>query len=441
MPILFIHGVAVRSDDEWPSIRKYLREYVAPAIASDPQNVDLRFVQWYPSGGKFYWDRKSRPLSAILGMGAGAAEGAVARAMELTEVSVDASDAPGVEASVDTGGLVAGGAGPGAAASGPPPRLRDMTPDELSDLFAAVVESTARDETSTLTEAERAEATIAADQAAHDPGTRARLAAQPDADAERTEFEQIVAERLQARTASGLSAHGGTPGWLRDLGDRLGETLQRAVGLPGWAVSRVLGELRRPLNDFITLFFGDVFIYLQEQVDENGGPGKIGRVLLDELKHAARNQKERGGEPIIILSHSMGGQVVYDALTYFMDRDPDLRDVRVDFWCATASQVGLFEELKLFRASDETIGGIPGMTREKVPFPDRKRLGHWWNVWDSNDFISYTGAPIFEGVHDEGFDSGMSLIQAHSGYLQRPSFYRRFAERLRTAKSGNWRRP
>jgi hypothetical protein len=435
MPILFIHGVAVRSDDEWPRIQAYLREYIAPVIAPDPRNVDLRFVKWYPHAGKFYWDRKSRPLSAILGMGAGTEEGAVTRAMELTEVSVDASGAPGVGASVDTGGLVAGGAGSGAAASGPPPRLRDMTPEQLSDLFAALAEA------SPLSEAERAEATIAADEAAHDPGTRARLAAQPDAAAERAELERIVAKRLQARTAGGLSAHGGPPGWLAELGNRLGETLQRAVGLPGWAVSRVLGELRRPLNDFITLFFGDVFVYLQEQANPGGGPGKIATVLLEELKHAARNQKERGGEPIVLLSHSMGGQVVYDALTYFMDQDPDLKDVRVDFWCATASQVGLFEELKLFRASDETIGGIAGMAREKVPFPHRARLGHWWNVWDSNDFISYTGAPIFEGVHDEGFDSGMSLIQTHSGYLQRPSFYRRFAERLAFARQGNWRRP
>jgi hypothetical protein len=296
-------------------------------------------------------------------------------------------------------------------------------------------------ETSNVPEAQRGDAVIAADEAAHDPATYPRLAAQPDAAAERAEFERIVADRLAARTAGGLAGHGGAPGWLRELGNRLGETLQRANGVPGWAVSRVLGELRRPLNDFITLFFGDVFVYLQEQVREDGQPGPIAQVLLDALVEAAENQKQRNGEPLVILSHSMGGQVVYDAVTYFMDRVPELKDVRVDFWCATASQVGLFEELKLFRASDTTIGGIAGMAREKVPFPDRKRLGHWWNVWDSNDFISYTGAPIFEGVHDEPYDSGMSVLQAHGGYLQRPSFYRRFAERLEFAKQGNWRRP
>jgi hypothetical protein len=410
MPILFIHGVAVRDDASWKATQRYLREYVAPVIANDPQNVDIHFVKWYPVGGKFAWKGASRPPS-LLGMGADAEEGTVTRAVELAGMpQTAAATLPAAAPSAGTGGLIAGGAAPAAGAAAP--RQRDLAPDQLSDR--------------------------AADEVAHDPATPARLAAQPNAAAERAEFERLVAERWRARAAGDLAAHGGVPGWLQELGRRLDETLQRASGLPGWAVSRVLGELRRPLNDFVTLFFGDVFTYLQEQTDGAGGPGPIVRTLLDGLRHARDNQRARGGEPLIVLSHSMGGQVVYDTVTWFLEREPGLEDVRVDFWCATASQVGLFEELKLFMASDPAIGA--GQAREKVPFPAKARLGHWWNVWDYNDFISYTGKGIFEGVHDDSFDSGMSLIQAHGGYIQRPSFYRTFAGHLRRAAAGNWRR-
>ena len=76
----------------------------------------------------------------------------------------------------------------------------------------------------------------------------------------------------------------------------------------------------------------------------------------------------------------------------------------------------------------------------RVPFP-RDKLGVWWNVWDHNDFISFTGKEIFEGIDDEPFDSGMSLLAAHGGYLKRPSFYRKFADKLEQAKRNGWRTP
>jgi len=75
-----------------------------------------------------------------------------------------------------------------------------------------------------------------------------------------------------------------------------------------------------------------------------------------------------------------------------------------------------------------------------VPFPDRLHLGGWWNVWDHNDFLSYTVRGIVADVDDEPFDSGMSLASAHSGYLIRPSFYRKLAAKLALAAEGRWGR-
>src|SRR5262249_26923671 len=154
-------------------------------------------------------------------------------------------------------------------------------------------------------------------------------------------------------------------------------------------------------------------------------PGGIPNRLLRTLVAARENQQQRNGEPLIVLSHSMGGQLVYDAVTYFLPQIPAYAGIRIDFWCATASQVGLFEELKLFLVRN--TGYCPG---NPVPFPERKYLGGWWNVWDHNDFISYSVRGIIRDVDDGPYNSGMSVLRAHSGYLKRPSFYRAFSAKL-----------
>ena len=76
--------------------------------------------------------------------------------------------------------------------------------------------------------------------------------------------------------------------------------------------------------------------------------------------------------------------------------------------------------------------GFAAALAPKRPFPGA-HLQAWYNVWDPNDFLSYTVDGIVEGVDDASYFSGMSLLGAHSGYLQRPSFYRQFAEQLRRA--------
>ena len=128
----------------------------------------------------------------------------------------------------------------------------------------------------------------------------------------------------------------------------------------------------------------------------------------------------------MLLTHSMGGQIAYDVVTSFL---PAARsNIKVDFWCATASQVGYFEELNMFIASSTTISKATG---RRTPVANAN-LDDWWNVWDRNDIISFTTRGIFaDGIDDEEYWSGTSLAAAHGGYLERPSFYRRFAGKLR----------
>ena len=57
--------------------------------------------------------------------------------------------------------------------------------------------------------------------------------------------------------------------------------------------------------------------------------------LASALKQAHHLKKSRNDEPLVVLSHSMGGQLIWDAITWLLPAAADTRDLRIDFWCAT----------------------------------------------------------------------------------------------------------
>ena len=300
--------------------------------------------------------------------------------------------------------------------------LSSLSEDNLSDLLAAIVETTVGDMQ------ERTRLVLIADEAAHDPNLQAILAAEPSAERQ----VSLLMDAIWQKAAAQQTVVGqGVGDWFVSVKDRMGEIVGRATSFPAYAASVIAVEFRKPLNELVSVFIGDVFHYLHTR-GARTNRGTIPQRLLDKLVAAHRNQKERNGEPIVVLSHSMGGQIVYDMISHFLLADPSLHDIRIDFWCATASQVGFFEEAKLFLASrPEHQTGNP------VPFA-YEHLGVWWNVWDPNDILSFTAKGIFSQVIDESFNSGMSLLTAHGGYLQRPSFYRMFAKKLAFAEGNGW---
>ena len=425
MPILYVHGVNTRSRDHFLAMEGFLRRYVAPAIAPDPDNVLIDDAFWGDCGVQFAWDGASRPRSRLLGQGAEDArvsdlQGALTAAAFAETLGRLPEPAARPSAS---GGLVAGG---GTGQPGTPAlRLHRLTPAELSDLLASIISGT------TAPGAEQTRLILAADAVAEDLATALAGAATPADELER--LLERVRDRAGAPAPGALVGMGADGVWSR-IGDRLREATDRALGLPAYAVSVAAAELRRPLNDLVSQFAGDVFVYLRER-GQAGSPGPIPTRLLDKLAAADADRRARNGEPLVVLTHSMGGQLVYDAVTHFLPRTPEFSGIRVDFWCATASQVGFFEEAKLFLASDKAI-----RAPARVPFP-AAHLGVWWNVWDHNDVISFTAQGIIDGVRDEPYDTGLSLASAHGGYLSRPSFFRRLAQRLADAKAAGWVTP
>ena len=421
MPIIYIHGVANRDQAPFEHIEKYLRRFIAPEIASDPENVDIIYAFWGDVGARFRWDGASRPLSPLLGMGAIASDAEATQAItaaSLPEVLEDIPSFPAV--SSDTGsGLIAGGPSiPTIEPSGF--RLHPLTPQQLSDLIVTTLQSNIEDNQ------RQVQASIAADAVAYDSETFSKLYTCDDLDKEWELLEKLITEKMNEDDS--LVGMGSTT-WLQNLRDRVKESLRRGTGLPGYAVSRITAEFRKPLNEFVTVFLGDVFTYLDDRGNATN-PGDIPQRFLAALDKSKVSQQERPGEPLVVLSHSMGGQIVYDMVTHFLPKMPAYTDTKIDFWCATASQVGLFEELKLFIESNEAYAsGNP------VPFPAKQHLGYWWNVWDHTDFISYTANGIIQGLNDDSYDSGMSVIAAHGGYLKQPSFFRAFAKRVQHALS------
>jgi hypothetical protein len=300
--------------------------------------------------------------------------------------------------------------------------LSSLSEDDLSDLLAVVVETTVEDVR------ERTRLVLIADEAVHDPGVQASLKAEPSAKRQ----VALLMDVIQQKAAEQQTLVGqGVGDWFVGVKDRMGEIVGRATSFPAYTASVVAAELRKPLNDLLSVFIGDVFHYHHTR-GEGTKPGTIPKRLLDKLITARENQIQRNGEPIVVVSHSMGGQIVYDMISHFLPADSSSNNIRIDFWCATASQVGFFEEAKLFLASrSEHRTGNP------VPFP-HEHLGVWWNVWDPNDVLSFTTKDIFSDVDDESINSGMSLLAAHGGYLQRPSFYRALAKKLAQAKRNGW---
>ncbi len=208
--------------------------------------------------------------------------------------------------------------------------------------------------------------------------------------------------------------------------DLWGEIGKRGISAPGFLLSRGLAMVRPDLNRQSAVFLGDAFRYFAARGSAEQ-PGTIPLRVLDVLAQAHTVQLQRPGEPLVVFSHSMGGQIIYDLVTHFLPRMPRYGDIHIDFWAATASQIGLFEEMKLFLVSDLAYG--PG---NPVPFPDRRFLKAWWNMWDPHDFLSFTVKNIIDDVDDSFFDSGLPVNEAHFGFLQLPSFYSLLAQKLRS---------
>ncbi len=166
------------------------------------------------------------------------------------------------------------------------------------------------------------------------------------------------------------------------------------------------------------VFMGDVLCYLGGR-GTPAHPGPIARRIMDGLQ-TAHESRQGSGEPLVVLSHSMGGQLVYDALTAFLPAAPTLSGVRVDFWASVGSQTGLFKALGLFLNDRQTPAlSLPGLSLARSP-----HLGYAWNVWSASDLLGFPSEGNVGSLYDTAFPLAGAIQNDHVAYLYHPDFYR-----------------
>jgi hypothetical protein len=181
-----------------------------------------------------------------------------------------------------------------------------------------------------------------------------------------------------------------------------------------FASTKLLGTAREPLNAVLGKFFGDIFLYF----DGRGlavAPGAIPSTILKAFDDA--RAADPGG-PLVIVGHSLGGVISFDLLGYFRP------DIECDLFVSVGSQIGHFEEMKLFKASDPNV-----RQGQKAKTPTN--IKRWINIYDEVDIFSYAIRDIFDRYDvDAPYDTMTYTIKAHSAYFDQDRFYQRVRARI-----------
>ncbi len=204
--------------------------------------------------------------------------------------------------------------------------------------------------------------------------------------------------------------------------DRISESASRTGDFGGYQVGHQLVQnYRLSAHPFVSEFVGDVCVYIKRK-----------QLIVDAIVpklQKAREEANISGNKLIVVAHSMGGNIMYDILTHFQ---PDLK---IDLLVTVGSQVAWFEELKLFEVSDWAISANAPVN--KVPKPNN--IKYWFNVYDPNDVFSFRVEPVFNSfsaeknrqeVYDFEYSTGKGVISAHTTYFSRASFYDCLTKRI-----------
>lgn len=383
MPIVFVHGVNNRDGDAYRENEKardgFLREYLAPALGLSADKLTVTSPYWGEFGVTFAWNMAVLPNPTTKFQAFGADEEAKARGRVVGLLAESNQE----------GDLLA--------------LAKTNLPAAVDLLYAsAMAGATTEDEARYLARSYE----LASEYAKANPHPSWVATAGP---------KNFADQLLSASKASQVQSFG--PG-SRIL-DSIKEGASRLFNVAPDVTTEVAGLLlRKKLNATVTRFAGDAFVYLNSRGTVDA-PGPIVTTVLKALREAQAKRTE--DDKLIVVAHSFGGEIVYDILTYFA---PSLS---IDCLITVGSQVGLFEEMKLYKVSDPDIP--TNLKTDHVARPEG--IKRWLNVFDTNDILSYQLAPVVDAVSDFSFDTGYSTLGAHGGYFLRPSFYKRLAARLK----------
>jgi hypothetical protein len=162
-------------------------------------------------------------------------------------------------------------------------------------------------------------------------------------------------------------------------------SLGATIGTPLFQINR------QKYTDEYIRYVGDILLYQTH-------PEKIREFVQRTINEAS---KESDGD-VVILAHSLGGIIAFDALI----TDPDLA---ADYLITVGSQVPL-----LFELGALTSLNTQSSDRYHLPTSFAKK---WLNIYDLRDFLSYLAQPAFIGnVEDVCVDNKQPFPQSHLSY-------------------------
>jgi hypothetical protein len=387
VPLVFVHGVTVRDNPTYRAeVRArdaYFRRFVLAELLTDSKSATILNPLWGDHGARFRWGHASLPSGATEALGP---EDQMPAVLLAEEGILDATDQT-VLLKIAQRSLV----------------------DVIDILWAAEAPLLKGDEVAPFAE----QAARALDYAKYNPRPAWLEAAKND--------DQLVRDLLKAIDDWTLEpAHILEVLGSRTLKERIREAAARLRGVFGRGTGVAILTVGRSIaHRKFALFFGDVFEYLARRGTPER-PGAIPNAIIRALREGRARITETD-DKLIVVAHSMGGNIVYDVMTSFAGEE-----LQVDVLVTVGSQIGLFEELKLFTKSDEAI---PNAQRPRVP--RHRSIVRWLNVFDINDILGFAAERIFDGVEDLAYSTGKGVVGAHVTYFLRPSFYERLGARLR----------
>ena len=246
------------------------------------------------------------------------------------------------------------------------------------------------------------------------------------------EFVDILLDLIRQSTS--VEAFGGRSFVLETLKEGCGRISSTAARMTGKASAALL---RSSISQKTALFIGDVLTYIANRdkayepdgrtTSPNSQEQTANGAILDTVADAlveANNSVSSSDPRVIVIAHSMGGNIAYDLLSWY----------RPDLYChdlvTVGSQVGLFAELGLFKSVEQSCN--PPYERVQA----LANVERWINIFDTADLLGFSTSRIFLGSRDYHYSTGKGLFKAHSTYFERPSFYRRLGERLAVPEYG-----
>jgi hypothetical protein len=182
-----------------------------------------------------------------------------------------------------------------------------------------------------------------------------------------------------------LAPAGGTLGLFDPIAEK-------GVEIAAQLLTSQLRQRRGWITDRILTFVGDILLYQGHGV---------------AIRDFIQAQIAQAAPPVVVLAHSLGGIACVDLLL-----EHDLRD-RVPLLITVGSQAPVLYEIGALQHLPYQPGGtLPA------------QLPAWINIYDLQDFFSFTGAGLFpQRVRDVQVDNGQPFPHAHGAYWTNPAVW------------------